>query len=291
MTLSAPERGWNKSELQLQRELARSRRGRRSQALAAVSTLLVFSLLIYVVVSSPGWERVQETFFNWEDAKESFPSIARGFLVNIKLFLVCEVFILILGLLVALMRSTTSPVTYPFRVISVLYVDIFRGIPTLLLVYLVGFGLPATNLQGVPTDAFWLGVIALTMSYTAYVAEVIRSGIESIHPSQRAAARSLGLSHGQTMRTVVLPQAIRRVAPPLLNDFISLQKDTALVAALGLVPAEALREANVYAALNFNYTSLVVAAAFFIAATIPLARLTDHVGSRLLERQHSAGVV
>ena len=291
MTLSAPERAWNKSELQLQRELARSRRGRRSQALAAVSTLLVFGLLIYIVVSSPGWERVQETFFNWEDAKESFPSIARGFLVNIKLFLVCEVFILILGLLVALMRSTTSPVTYPFRVISVLYVDIFRGIPTLLLVYLVGFGLPATNLQGVPTDAFWLGVIALTMSYTAYVAEVIRSGIESIHPSQRAAARSLGLSHGQTMRTVVLPQAIRRVAPPLLNDFISLQKDTALVAALGLVPAEALREANVYAALNFNYTSLVVAAAFFIAATIPLARLTDHVGSRLLERQHSAGLV
>jgi polar amino acid transport system permease protein len=205
--------------------------------------------------------------------------------------LVCEVLILVFGVLVAVMRTSTSPVTYPLRVVGVLYVDIFRGIPTILLIYLVGFGLPATNLAGVPTSAFWLGVIALTLSYTAYVAEVVRAGIDSIHPSQRAAARSLGLSHGQTLRTVVLPQAMRNVAPPLLNDFISLQKDTALVAALGLVPAEALREANVYAALNFNYTSLVVAAAFFIAATIPIARLTDVVGKRLLERQRSAGTV
>lgn len=280
---------WEKSALQLERERARARRSRRSALLAVASALIVFGVLYVGLVSSPGWDRVQETFFSWEDAKESFPDIAAGFVVNIKLFLLCEVFILILGLAVALVRSTRSAVMFPLRVISIAYVDLFRGVPTLLLVYLIGFGLPATRLQGVPTSAFWLGVIALTLSYGAYVAEVIRAGIESIHPSQRAAARSLGLSSGQTMRTVVLPQALRRVAPPLLNDFISLQKDTALVAALGLVPAEALRQANVYSSLTFNYTSLVVAALFFIAATIPLARFTDYVGHRLIARQHSAG--
>lgn len=206
------------------------------------------------------------------------------------MFLIAEPLILLVGLLIALARGTHSAVMFPVRAIAIGYVDLFRGVPTLLLVYLVGFGFPALRLQGVPVDPFWLGLIALTLSYAAYVAEVIRAGIESVHPSQRAAARSLGLSQAQTTRTVVLPQALRRVAPPLLNDFISLQKDTALVAVLGLVPAEALREANVYTAANFNYTPLVVAAVFFIVLTIPLARFTDWLGNRALRRQHSAGV-
>jgi len=285
------EDGWVKSDLQREREAARGRRARRSRTLAGLSALAVFGLLVAGAVSSPGWDRVQETFFSWEDAKASFPDIASGFVVNIKLFLICEVLILAVGLLVAVTRSTRSPVTFPFRVMAVLYVDVMRGVPTLLLVFLVGFGIPAMNLSGMTNSPFWLGVIALTLSYGAYVAEVMRAGIESIHPSQVAAARSLGLTQAQTMRTVVLPQALRRVAPPLLNDFISLQKDTALVAVLGLVPAEALREANVYSSLNFNYTSLVVAALFFIAATIPLARLTDYLGHRAIARQHAAGVV
>ncbi len=250
---------------------------------------MVLALLGWLIASSPGWPRVRETFLSWSDAKASFPDIARGFLVNVKMFLIAEPVILVLGLVVALARGTRSAVMFPFRALAVVYVDLFRGVPTLLLVYLVGFGLPALALQGVPVDPFWLGLIALTMSYGAYVAEVIRAGIESVHPGQRAAARSLGLSQGQTTRSVVLPQALRRVAPPLLNDFVSLQKDTALVAVLGLAPAEALRQANVYTSFNFNYTPLLVAAVFFIALTVPLARLTDTLGNRALRRQHSAG--
>jgi polar amino acid transport system permease protein len=256
---------------------------------AALSTVVVLTLVVLVTVSSPGWPRVKETFFSWPEAKASFPAIARGFLVNIKLFMIAEPLILVIGLLVALARGTRTAVMFPLRALAVVYVDLFRGVPTLLLVYLVGFGLPALQLRGIPVDTFKLGLIALTLSYGAYVAEVIRAGIESIHPDQRAAARSLGLSAGQTTRSVVLPQALRRVAPPLLNDFVSLQKDTALVAALGLTPAEALREANVYTAEHFNYTPLLVAAVFFIALTIPLARFTDWLGNRALARQHSAG--
>ena len=257
--------------------------------IAAVSTVVLVGVLVWVVATSPGWPRVRETFFSVDDAKESFPAIARGFLVNIKMFLIAEPMILVLGFVVAMVRGTRSAWTWPLRMIAVIYVDLFRGVPTLLLVYLVGVGVPALALSGVPTEPFWLGLIALTLSYGAYVAEVIRAGVESVHPSQRAAARSLGLSQAQTTRSVVLPQALRRVAPPLLNDFVSLQKDTALVAVLGLVPAEALREANVYTAFNFNYTPLVVAALFFIVLTVPLARLTDYLGRRALARQHSAG--
>ena len=241
------------------------------------------------MVQSPGWDRVQETFFSWEDAKAAWPAIIDGFWVNVKLFLLAEPLILLLGLVVALARGSRSPVLFPIRVLSVAYTDLFRGVPTLLVVFLVVFGLPALRLQGVPDDPFWLGLIALTLSYGAYVAEVIRAGIESVHPSQRAAARSLGLSQGQTMRAVVLPQALRRVAPPLLNDFISLQKDTALVAAAGVV--EALREAQIYASFNFNYTPYLVTAVLFIALTIPLARITDWLGRRALHRQQSAGTV
>ncbi len=242
-----------------------------------------------LVVTSPGWERVQETFFSWDDAKASWPDVLAGFWVNVKLFLLAEPLILLLGLAVALARGTRSAVMLPVRVVAVVYTDLFRGVPTLLVVFLVVFGLPALRLQGLPNDPFWLGLIALTLSYGAYVAEVIRAGIESVHPSQRAAARSLGLSQGQTTRSVVLPQALRRVAPPLLNDFISLQKDTALLAAVGVV--EALREAQIYSSFNFNFTPYLVAAVLFIALTIPLARLTDWLGRRALARQHSAGTV
>jgi polar amino acid transport system permease protein len=255
-----------------------------------VSTVAVIGLLAALVVTSPGWPRVRQTFFSWEEAQATKDAIARGFVVNIKLFMTCEVLVLVIGLLIALIRVSRSAVLFPLRAMAVLYVDIFRGIPLLLLVLLIGFGVPALDLQGAPTSLFWLGVIALTLGYSAYVAEVFRAGIVSVHPSQRAAARSLGLSAGQTMRAVVLPQAVRRVAAPLLNDFVSLQKDTALVAPLGIVPAEAVREAQIATSFDFNYTPYVVAAVFFIVLTIPLARVTDYLTIKALRQQSSEGV-
>lgn len=183
----------------------------------------------------------------------------------------------------ALARGLKAPIFFPLRALATAYTDIFRGVPTILVIYLIGFGLPALQLQGVPTDLATLGIIALTLSYGAYVAEVIRSGIDSVHPSQVAAARSLGLSHGKTMRFVVLPQALRRVVPPLLNDFVSLQKDTALVATIG--PLEALRQAQIHAAGSFNYTPYLVAALLFILLTIPMARFTDYLAARSQRRR------
>ena len=210
------------------------------------------------------------TFFDWDDAKGSFPDVARSFWLNIRLFLVVEVFVLVLGLVVAIIRVIPSPALAPIKLVAVLYTDIFRGTPTLLIVLLVGFGVPALELSGLPTSLFWLGVIALTLSYGAYVAEVIRAGILSVHPSQWASGRAIGLSYGKTLRHVILPQALRRVAPPLLNDFVSLQKDTALLSTIGLV--ESLRAAQVISGRDFVFTPYVVAACFFIVATIPLAR-------------------
>ncbi|GIH71195.1 amino acid ABC transporter permease [Sphaerimonospora thailandensis] len=285
---AAPEtRSWVKSERQIRREAELRRRTRRSVSVATASTLLVAVTVVVAVTASPGWPRVRETFFSPTAFTEALPDVLRGFLLNIKIFLVAEVFILVLGLIVALVRGLRSPVFFPLRALAVLYTDIFRGIPTILLVYLVGFGIPALQLQGAPADPVTLGVIALVLSYGAYVAEVFRSGIDSIHPSQRAAARSLALSHGQTMRYVVLPQAVRRVVPPLLNDFVSLQKDSALVAMLG--PLEALRQAQIHAASTFNYTPYLAAALLFIALTVPMARLTDHLAARTARRHLGGG--
>lgn len=255
--------------------------------MATVATIGFLGLLLAGVLGSPGWPRVQETFFSWPDAKASFPSIAEGFWVNVRLFLAAEPLILVVGLLVAVVRGTTAPALFPLRALAVFYTDLFRGIPTLLVVFMICFGLPALRLQGVTNDLFWLALVALVLSYGAYVAEVFRAGIESIHPSQLASATSLGLSHGKTMRFVVLPQAVRRVVPPLLNDFVSLQKDTALVASVGVI--EALRAAQVYSSFNFNFTPYLVAAAFFVALTIPLARFTDWLGRRVARREQ-AGV-
>nr|WP_254450782.1 amino acid ABC transporter permease [Aeromicrobium stalagmiti] len=253
-------------------------------AVAALSTVVVLGVVALVVVRSPGWDRVQATYFNRNDALAALPDVASAFLLNIRLFLVAEVLILVVGLAVAIVRVIPSPALAPLKVIAVLYADIFRGTPTLLIVLLVGFGVPALNLTGMPTSLFWLGVVALTLSYGAYVAEVIRAGILSIHPTQWASGRALGLTYGQTMRHIVLPQAIRRVAPPLLNDFVSLQKDTALLSTIGLV--EALRAANVISSRDFVFTPLVVAAVFFIVATIPLARFTDYLTVRSLRREN-----
>ena len=276
---------WTPSPRQHERLAVRRRLDARSTAVAAVATIVTLGVLGLLIVGSPGWPRVQETFFSGYHAKQSFPTILEGFWTNVKMFLVAEPLILVLGMLIAVTRSTTSAALFPLRALAVVYTDLFRGVPTILLVFLACFGIPALQLQGVTNSFFWLGVSALVVSYAAYVAEVFRAGIESVHPSQLASADALGLSHGRAMRHVVLPQAVRRVVPPLLNDFVSLQKDTALVASVGVV--EALLAARDYANFNFNYTPYLVTAVLFVALTVPLARFTDWLGRRYARRERA----
>jgi len=269
-----------------ERRARRAARSRRNALVASASTAVFFVVVVVAVATSPGWPTVQESFFNPEYFALAWPEVLEALRITITIFVVAEVFILVLGLLLALVRLSTSPALLPLRIVGTVYTDIFRGTPTLLVVLLLGFGVPALNLTGVPSDPLFWGAVALILSYTAYVAEVFRSGIASVHPSQRAAARSLGLTAWQTNRHVVLPQAVRRVVPPLLNDFVSLQKDTALVSVLG--PIEALRAAQIIVYGKFNFTPYIVAALCFIVMTVPLARFTDWLSARQ-ERQRSGG--
>lgn len=280
-----PAGGWSPSEHELARREVRRRQHRRSLLISSGTTVVVLGLLLLGLVTAPGWPRVQALFFSWEDARESFPAILDGIWLNIRLFTLCQLAIVPLALLIAVSRGTRSPWLAPVRVVAVAYTDVVRGIPTILLVVLLGFGVPALQLQGLTNDrTFWAGV-ALVVSYSAYVAEVFRAGIDSVHPSQVASAQALGLGHVRTLRHVVVPQAVRRVVPPLLNDFVSLQKDTALVSAVGVF--DAVYTARDYGAYNFNYTPLVVVAVFFVAMTVPLARLTDWLQWRLVERERA----
>ena len=268
---------------------ARLRRRSRRDVFVGMASLVVFVVVVTALVTrTPGWPVVQETFFNGPEFASTFPGLLKAFLLNVRIFITAEPLILILGLLVALARTLRAPVLLPIRVIATVYTDVFRGIPTILVIFLLGFGVPALRLQGVPNSAVFWGTAALVLSYGAYVAEVFRAGIASVHPSQRMAARSLGLSVWQTNRFVVLPQAVRTVIPPLLNDFISLQKDTALVAVLG--PIEVLRQAQIDASSNFNYTPYVGAALIFIALTIPMTRFADWLTSRSQRRRRAGGV-
>lgn len=226
-----------------------------------------------MVANAPGWAEVRSQFFDAHWFDYSLPKIVNAFGVNVQLFCLAEVLILALALLLAVLRSLPGPVFFPLRLIATLYADTFRAIPGLLIVTLLGFGVPGLGIAGVPTDPFIYAVVALTLVYSAYVSEVYRAGIESIHPSQEAAARSLGLTRVQTLRYVILPQAVRRVMPPLLNDFIGLQKDTILVSYIGVV--EAFRESSIIQAAKFNSTPFVALALVFLVITIPLARFTD----------------
>jgi polar amino acid transport system permease protein len=273
---------------ELERRGLRRRQRLRRTLLATVVTVVVFGLLVLGMLASPGWPRVHETFFNGHHAHDSFHAILDGFWINVKLFLLCEPCILVLGLAIALTRNTSSPWLTPLRIVAVVYTDVIRGVPTILLVVLFAFGFPALRLQGIPNSAlFWAGV-ALVVSYSAYVAEVFRAGIDSVHPSQVNSASALGLSRGQTMRFVVVPQAVRRVVPPLLNDFVSLQKDTALVSSVGVL--DAVFSARDYGNFHFNYTPLVVVAGFFVVCTVPLARFCDWLQRRWMERERAGAL-
>lgn len=268
--------------------------GNRAVLVSTTSTILFFIAVAVVVALAPGSDIVGERFLNWVHLKQSLlgtataPSVAEAFLLNVRMFMIAEAIILVLALVIALVRGVPGPVFFPFRAVAVVYTDIFRGVPLILVLYMIGFGVPGLGLGYVSTRSdITYGIIALVLVYSAYVAEVYRAGIDSVHQSQTAAARSLGLSRWQSMRFVVLPQAVRRVIPPLLNDFIGLQKDTALVSVLGSI--EAARAAQIYGAEQFNYSAYVVAALLFVLVTIPLARFTDHLIARDRRRREAGG--
>jgi polar amino acid transport system permease protein len=288
--LNGPDQqAWSPSSRELERRNARRQISRKQFTIAGISSVLVLGALYTLIITSPGWQVVKDTFFDLDYGREVLPTVLRGLVVNIQLSFIGGFFIAVIALALALIRTTKSPALTPFRFLATAYVDIFRGAPLLLIILLVGFGVPALRIAGLTSNVIVLGTVAVVLTYSAYVAEVIRSGIMSIHPSQRAAARSLGLTSGQTMRFVVLPQAIKRVIPPLLNDFVSLLKDTGLVSILGVT--DAVRAAQINASRTFNYTPYVVSAILFLLITIPLTRYIDRVIRRSTAKQNSEGAI
>lgn len=259
----------------------------KSIAIALLSTIVAIAIIATILANSSGWASFQRAFLSWDHFRASLPLVWDGFKLNVKIFLVAEPCILVLGLLVALIRITRGPVFFPLRVLAIAYTDFFRGAPAILVILMLGFGMPALRLSSVPNDPVFWGTVACILTSSAYTAETFRAGIDSIHPSQRAAARSLGFSNLQTLRLVVLPQAIRRQIPPLLSGFVALQKETALVSVIG--PLEATRQAQIYSSLYFNFTSYLTAAVLFIAITIPLARFTDYLVQRDTRRRSMGG--
>jgi polar amino acid transport system permease protein len=265
-----------RGERRREREEVKRARARRKALIAALSSVIVIGGLAALVLTSPGWPSVRETFFSWSEFRNAFPEVLSGFWLDVKIFMVVEAAVLAIALVIALIRVNRSPGLFPVRLLATVWVDLFRGVPTVLLVYLVGFGIPALELEGLPTDPVVLGGIALTLSYSGYVSEVYRAGINSVHRGQHDAALSVGLTQTQAMRHVILPQAIRRVGPPLLNDFVALQKDVALISIIG--PQEAFRVAQIYQGENFNYTPIIAAALLYLVITVPLARVVDRLG-------------
>jgi polar amino acid transport system permease protein len=261
----------------------RQARARRSTGIALLSTVVFAAVVLVAVTSAPGWSRVQNSFFNLRVGWDSLPALLSGLWLNIRVLIVCQILVLLVGLALATLRTLRGPVWFPLRALATGYVDLFRGLPLLICLYLVGFGLPGLRLTGLPTSPVLLGGLALVLVYSAYVAEVLRAGIESVHPSQFAAARSLGLTYRQTMRLVVLPQATRRVTPALLNDFVALQKDCGLISVLGAV--DAVRAAQIQSATTYNFTPYVVAGLLFVALAVPSARLADWAARRSATRQ------
>jgi polar amino acid transport system permease protein len=261
----------------------RQSRARRSTLIALLSTVVFAAVLLFAVTSSPGWPRVRDSFFDLRIGWDSLPALLEGLWLNIRVLVVCQVLILIFGLCLAAVRTLRGPVWFPLRALATGYVDLFRGLPLLICLYLVGFGLPGLRLSGLPTSPVLLGGLALVLIYSAYVAEVLRAGIESVHPSQLAAAKSLGLNYRRTMRLVVLPQATRRVTLALLNDFVALQKDCGLISVLGAV--DAVRAAQIQAATTYNFTPYVMAGLLFVALAVPSARLADWASKRVGIRQ------
>lgn len=275
------------SDIELGRRAFRRRQSVRSVLIAMASTV-VFAVAIWLfVVNTPGWARVQDSFFDPETALAALPRVWGGFLVNLRILFFAVIGVALVGTLIAFLRTLRGPVFFPLRVLAAGYTDVFRGIPLIIVIYLVGFGVP--GLVQVRIDTVVLGTIALVLTYSAYVSEVIRAGLEGVHPSQRLAARALGLSHAKTMRLIVLPQAIRRQAPALMNDFIAMQKDVGLVSLLGVV--DAIRGAQIEQAKFAEFTPYMVAAVLFVLLAIPTIRLTDWIAARLHRREQMGAIV
>jgi polar amino acid transport system permease protein len=274
---------WTPSALQVERDrIAHAMRVRRAVLSTAV-TVVVLGAALAVFLTSPGWPAFRGYFLSWSNFKGAFPSVSRGFWMNIRIFLVAEPCVLVLASLVAICRQSRSPWLAPLRIVAVIYTDLFRGVPSLLVIVLIGVGVPALELNGVTTSLFWLGTTALTLCYGAYVAEVLRAGILAVHPTQWSSAEALGLSRTQAMWRVIFPQAVRRAVPPLMNDLVSLQKDTALISVLGVW--EAMRAASDWQGYHFNGTALFVAALYFLVVAVPLTRLTDWLMHRQIRRE------
>lgn len=288
MTDGVPRVSWAPSELETERQAYRRRASVRSVIVAFGSTLIFTLVVAAILVKTPGWESVKESFFNLDVAKDSLPAILKGLWLNIQVLFFSAIGVAIFGTLLAVMRSLRGPVFFPLRAIATIYTDLFRGVPVLIVLFLVGFGIPALDVFPRLPAAVW-GTIAITLCYSAYVAEVLRAGMEAVHPSQRVAARSLGLSHAETLRVVVIPQGLRKVTPALMNDFVSMQKDVGLISVLGAV--DAIRAAQIQVANTFNFTPYVVAALLFVALSFPLIRLTDHMSARMAKREQSGGTV
>jgi polar amino acid transport system permease protein len=266
----------------------RASAGRHSILIASISTVAFLAIVAVGLVTAPGSGEVQDAFFSTEGFAESAGPVWEGFIINIELMVAAEAIVLVFALLIAIVRGLPGPAAFPLRMLAVAYVDFFRGVPLILVILIVGLGVPALGIDLLYTrNPFIYGLASLVLVYSAYVAEVYRAGIESVHSSQVAAARSLGLSHGHALRYVVVPQAVRRVIPPLLNDFIGLQKDTALVSLIGV--AESARQAQSYGAITFNFTGYTVAAIYFVLLTIPMARLTDYLVERDRRRMRALG--
>lgn len=276
------------SDVELGRRAYRRKRATRSILISMASTLVFALVMWFVITRSPGWERTQETFFSGEHFIKALPQVAKGLWLNIRILLVSVIGVAFFATLLAAARTLGGPIFFPIRFLAAAYTDIFRGVPFLVVLYLIGFGIPALN----PTTRIpvaFLGTVALILTYTSYVAEVLRAGLESVHPSQRYAARSLGLTHGQTLRHIIVPQAIRKVTPALMNDFISMQKDVGLISVLGAV--DAIRGAQIYQAMTYNFTSYVVAGLLFIVMSFPFIRLSDWYTARLRQREQMEGTV
>ncbi len=276
------------SSVELERRAFRRAQSAKSVAVSFGSTLVFAVILWFTVINTPGWELVQRSFFTLDVARQAFPRVIEGLWLNIRVLVVAAVGVLLLALLIATIRTLRGAVFFPLRALAAGYTDLFRGMPLIIVLYLVGFGIPGLGAFPRMPLEFW-GTIALILTYSAYVAEVFRAGIESIHPSQRLAARSLGLSYGKTQRLVVMPQAIRKVTPALMNDFIAMQKDVGLISVLGAV--DAVRAAQIETAQAFNFTPYVLAGLLFVLLALPMIRLTDWYTARLRDREQAGSVV
>ncbi|MEU6025211.1 ABC transporter permease subunit [Micromonospora sp. NPDC047134] len=270
------------SPAQRAREEYRRRQTTLSVLIAAASTAAIGTLLAIAVTGAPGWERVRASFLDPQIARDALPAVLTGLWLNLRLLVCCALGALLLGLIIAILRTLRGPVFFPIRALATGYTYAFRGLPLIIVLYVLTLGVPGLRLQGMPS-VLVLGGLALVLTYSGYLAEVFRAGIESVHPSQLAAARSLGLTYRQTMRHVVLPQAVRRVAPPLLNDVVALQKDVGLVSLAG--PIDAVRAAQIETAQTFNYTPYILAGVLFVLLAIPLIAVTDRVTLRAARRQ------